>query len=355
MPASKTERLMNLVICLLASGQYVTKERLRATLEPYRECPSDEAFERMFERDKDDLREMGIPLEIGSNDAYFDDEIGYRIPPGEYALPELQLEPDEAAVLGVAARFWQQAALAGEASSALLKLKAGGSDVGDPSPIGIEPRVRIDSPAFEPLLRAITDRRAVAFDYRRSGESTHEPREVEPWSVASWRGRWYLAGFDRGRQAMRVFRLDRVSGPVRQLGKPGTVAMPAGVDVRAHVESYARSGSSEAGPAKLRVREGAGFPLRRRASRTTTLEPGWDLLEVSLFPGAEAWLVQFGADIVVLEPPELRAAVMAHLRAAAEGGLPANDTGTERAPDEAVADDASAGGAPVAERQVARS
>ena len=52
MPASKTERLVNLVICLLASRTFVTKERLRATLEPYRNCPTDEAFERMFERDK---------------------------------------------------------------------------------------------------------------------------------------------------------------------------------------------------------------------------------------------------------------------------------------------------------------
>jgi len=136
MPASKTERLVNLVICLLASRTFVTKERLRSTLEPYRNCPTDEAFERMFERDKEELRELGIPLEVGTVSALFEDEVGYRIAPGEYALPELRLEPDEAAALGVAARFWQQATLAQAASSALLKLKAAGLDIGEAAPPG---------------------------------------------------------------------------------------------------------------------------------------------------------------------------------------------------------------------------
>ena len=102
MPASKTERLVNLVICLLASRTFVTKERLRTTLEPYRNCPTDEAFERMFERDKEELRELGIPLEVGTVSALFEDEVGYRIAPGEYALPELHLEPDEAAAIATA-------------------------------------------------------------------------------------------------------------------------------------------------------------------------------------------------------------------------------------------------------------
>jgi len=194
MPATKTERLVNLVICLLATRTYVPKERLRATLEPYRACPTDEAFERMFERDKEELRQLGIPLEVGTVNAYFEDEIGYRIAPGEYALPDLELEPDEAAALGMAARFWQQATLAQAASSALLKLKAAGLEIGESSPAGIEPRVRAEAPAFEPLLEAVYERQIVRFPYRR-GDGQSAVREVEPWTIDSWRGRWYLAGY----------------------------------------------------------------------------------------------------------------------------------------------------------------
>ena len=78
MAVSRTERLLNLVICLLAATRYVSKEQIRQAVPQYAQCATDEAFERMFERDKDDLREMGIPLETGSNDVFFDDEIGYR-------------------------------------------------------------------------------------------------------------------------------------------------------------------------------------------------------------------------------------------------------------------------------------
>jgi HlyD family secretion protein len=113
MPVQRTERLLNLVISLLAATRFVSKEQIRAAVPQYADSVSEEAFERMFERDKDDLREMGIPLETGSNDPYFDDEIGYRIPKDAYALPEVTFDSEELAVLGLAARAWQQATLAG--------------------------------------------------------------------------------------------------------------------------------------------------------------------------------------------------------------------------------------------------
>lgn len=320
MPASKTERLVNLVICLLASRTFVTKERLRATLEPYRNCPSDEAFERMFERDKEELRELGIPLEVGTVDALFEDEVGYRIAPGEYALPELRLAPDEAAALGVAARFWQQATLAQAASSALLKLKAAGVDVGESGPSGIEPRVRAEAPAFEPLLEAVYDRQVVRFSYRRSDGDVRS-REVEPWTIDSWRGRWYLAGFDLGRDDARVFRLDRITGPVLLTGRPPERKVPDRLDVRAQVDAYARSGG-DLGPATLKVRAGTCFPLRRTATSVAEGSDGWDTVVITARGGTDGWLAEYGADVVVLEPPALRGAVVSRLRAIADASQP---------------------------------
>src|SRR5579859_1526850 len=142
MSKRKTERLLGLVMCLLSTRRYLTAEQIRAAVPGYPE--NEDLFKRMFERDKEDLRDLGVPLETGLNNP-FDDEAGYRILQQAYELPELHLEADEAAVLGLAARVWQRAELAGAAAGALLKLRAAGVDSdGDdehsPVPHGIEPR-----------------------------------------------------------------------------------------------------------------------------------------------------------------------------------------------------------------------
>ncbi len=320
MSKAKTERLLNLVICLLAAPRYLTREEIRRAVPGYAE--SQEAFERAFERDKDELREMGVPVETGSNSAWFEDEVGYRIRRDAYALPEVAFAPDEMAVLGLAARAWQQASLAGAASTALLKLRASGVDPDEIAIAGIDPRVDASEAAFAPLWEAVRDRRAVRFAYRRPGADAAQ-RHVEPWGVVSWHGRWYLVGHDRDRGASRVFRLSRITGPVRPLGGAGAVVVPAGVDVRRLVRE-----ANEApvrGTATVRVRAGAAGFLRRQATAQRADGEGWDVLEV---PYADAGLLAdavcgLGAAVVVLDPPEAREAVVRRLRgvarAAAEG------------------------------------
>ena len=123
MSKRRTERLLSIVVLLLSTRRYLTAEEIRAAVYGYPE--QYDAFKRMFERDKEELRELGIPLETGLNNA-LDEEPGYRISRQDYELPEIQLEPDEAAVLGIALRVWQSAELAGAAAGALLKLKAAG-------------------------------------------------------------------------------------------------------------------------------------------------------------------------------------------------------------------------------------
>ena len=110
MSKQKTERLLSLVVCLLSSRRYLTAAQIRAAVPGYPDAF--DAFKRMFERDKDELRELGIPLEIGTNNP-LDEEPGYRIPRQAYELPEITLEADEVAVLGLAARVWRRAELAG--------------------------------------------------------------------------------------------------------------------------------------------------------------------------------------------------------------------------------------------------
>jgi proteasome accessory factor B len=316
----KTERLLNLVICLLSTQQFLAKDQIRAAVPQYADCPTDEAFDRMFERDKDEVREMGIPLQTGSNSAWFEDEVGYRVDRAAYALPEVTFEPDELAVLSLASRVWQQATLAGPASRALLKLKAAGVEPDDASVAGVELRVGTSEPAFEGLYAAVRDRQPVTFPYRagRAGQLTE--RHLEPWGIVSWHGRWYVVGHDRDRAATRVFRLSRVAGPVRHVGTPGEVVVPEGVDIRSQVASLAPE--QPRGEATLRVRPGTGVGLRRRASheRPGVAGDGWDQVVVG-FGDPEALAAEvsgYGPDVVVTGPDTVREAVVRRLTAVLE-------------------------------------
>ncbi|MCU1586591.1 MAG: transcriptional regulator protein-like protein [Frankiales bacterium] len=313
MAAKKTERLLNLVICLLATRRFLTVQQIREAVPGY-ESDSEEAFRRMFERDKEELRELGVPLETGSN-SHWDDEVGYRISGRDYMLPEITLEPDEAAALGLAARLWQSAPLAGATGSALLKLRAAGVETPEAA-TALDPRIGATEPSFEACFAGVRDGQVIRFDYRTSGRPGTETREVEPWGVVSWKGRWYLVGHDRLRKATRVFRLSRIVGEVQPEGEPGAVVRPDGIDLRSMV---VRIATGDAGTtARVRIKAGSCWELRR-AARTTDAEGDWDVVELD-YGDPERFADQvtgYGADAVVLSPEEARAAVVRRLKALA--------------------------------------
>ncbi len=316
MSRQKTERLLSLVVCLLSARRYLTAGQIRDAVPGYPD--SFDAFKRMFERDKDELRELGIPLETGTNTS-FDEEPGYRIPRQAYGLPEIRLEPDEAAILGLAARVWRRAELAGAAAGALLKLRAAGIDAEETTQPGIEPRLQTGEPAFGPLWQAVRDGRPVSFGYRAAGRSAPQQRHLEPWGVVNRHGRWYVAGHDTDRGEVRVFRLSRIDGPVSFSGPAGAVQVPPGTDVRETVRAWDIQ-PDERRIAVLRIRSGAGFGLRQHATgqRPDPEHPGWDLAEA---PFSDlGWfadhIASFGADVVALEPADLREAVIRRLKGA---------------------------------------
>jgi proteasome accessory factor B len=313
----KSERLMNLVICLLVARTYVSKAKIREVVEGYRD-QSDDAFEKMFERDKDALKELGIPIELGHVDRAFEDEPGYRIKRGEFELPDIHLEADEAAVVGLAARVWQHARLAEATTSALAKLRAGGVTVDAAALALVEPQVATIEPAFGPLWDAVVRRTPVSFTYRPPGREPTE-RHVEPWGIVSWHGHWYTVGHDRDREAVRMFRLSRVEGEVTRAGRAGSYAVPEGTDIRKLAGQLGPADPTQT--ATVRVRPGAGFALRRRSSATRPAQDGWDVLELP-FHNPEALadeVLPLGVDAVVIEPADARKAVVRRLEALVKG------------------------------------
>jgi proteasome accessory factor B len=322
MAVNKSERLLNLLIMLLVQRHYVPKDRIRAILYP---DSTTDAFEKMFERDKEELRSLGVPIEVGNMDAYFDDEPGYRIRPDEFALPDIALTADEAAVIALATRVWEHARLAEATTEAVRKLTALGLPL-DVSALDIaQPRLSADEPSFDLFWEATQERTPVEFEYRRSGATSTTTRHLQPWGVVRYSGRWYVVGLDTDRGEERVFRLSRVQGEARKSGRPGSYDVPPGTDVRATTVRLAPAPS--VGRAVLLVRAGSGLALRRDAESVEPGVPGpddrtsWDRVVISRGgPGVADELLGYGADVYVEEPETLRRTIVDRLSAVAGAG-----------------------------------
>ena len=329
MGISKVERLMNLVIALLSTRSFITAERIRETVSGYADSPSDEAFSRMFERDKNELRDLGIPLETGRVSS-LDPTEGYRINREAYALAPVELTADEAAAVAMATQLWESPEMVTATQGALLKLRAAGVDVDAPeSAVAITttvalPGLRGSEDVLGILLAAIDSGQAVQFKHRSSRSEPYTERTVEPWGVVTYRGRWYLVGHDRTRQATRTFRLSRIDADVTAIGPRNAVHRPDGVDLR-HIVHVAVADAPPSAQARVWVAEGRGTALRRLAV-TTTPRPlaGRAGDEIALDVGREDQLARdvasCGADAVVLDPASLRENVVERLRASAGVG-----------------------------------
>ena len=321
--AAKAERLLNLVIALLNAPTFRTAAWIRQKVAGYADAPTEEAFLRTFERDKRELRELGIPLQTPPNGAD-----GYRIPRTEFALPALSFTAAETAALALAGRLWETTALGAAGSGALRKIRD--ADVADRADTDAEdagaaegsvatllqPRVRTSDPSFEPVLAAVRARRGVEFDYRKDPGGPAEPRRLQPWGLVSLGGRWYVIGYDEVRGDRRTFRLSRIIGEVRTVERTAAVRPPAGVDLLAAVASTVQRPVADR-RATLRVRSGVAAGLRRTAESVTPIEgqPGWDRVLIPLGPlwDTARHIAGHGPDVVVEEPADLVDATVALL------------------------------------------
>lgn len=327
MPQSKIpveERLFSLVLALLATDAGLTKHEILSTVQGYRQKYShsgDNAnLERQFERDKDDIRDLGVPLETVEAPGLAGDNhnLRYRIPRGTYELPsDITFSPEETTLLTLAAMVWREGSLSAESRRAITKLRALGVATTEPV-LGYAPRVRVRDAAFEPLSAALEKRQFVRFSYLKPGESDARVRTVAPLALIQHQGRWHLYADEPESGATRTFLLRRIVSAVVVQSK--TFTPPQGeASERALAELEAVWNSHTA---VVEVMPGSDASTRLGKRRGTEVTASGALaLHYSDINIVADELAGFGPEARVISPPELREAVRSRLiRTAADHG-----------------------------------
>ena len=274
---------------------------------------SDESKERMFERDKDDLRNLGIEIEVGTFDPLFEDESGYRIKPENYQFQLGEVNAQEITLLSLAAEAWRGASMGPSALSALNKLHAIGIESDTELLLDLAPAIINQDSNLAIAISAITSKTVLSFSYLNE-DLQSQSRALEPYAVTSRYGHWYIFGDDLDRKASRLFRLDRVSGELKLQGKSGAFEIPTEVDVNS---AFAKS--SDLSTAVIFLRDGRGLNLRSRGlqSVVTNAPVGWEALKME-YRDRERFIEEilwYGNDVIVSEPADLRTEILKILRA----------------------------------------
>lgn len=317
------ERLFSLVLALIATESGLTKADILQTVQGYRQryrTGGDNAsLERQFERDKDDIRELGIPLETiePQDDPGSNHHLRYRIPKGLYDLPaDVSFTPDELMLLKLAAAVWREGSLSAESQRALTKLNSLGVEASDPV-LGYAPHLRARDSAFEPLSKAMDRGQVVTFRYLKPGETAPRLRRVAPHAVVLHEGRWHLFATDQESGAPRTFLLSRIVGDVATV--PGTTFRPDGKG-KAQEALDELDALWNANVARIEVEPGSDAAVRLGKRRATDAAGSADgaeappmLLHYTDLNILADELAGYGPEVLVWSPLELRQAVRARL------------------------------------------
>ena len=303
----KIERLINLTIALLATKRYLTKSEIFTSVEGYE--GSAETKERMFERDKDDLRSLGIEIEVGSFDPLFNDEAGYRIKQEKYQFELSDITSTEVSLLSLAAQAWQEASFGDVAQKALLKLRSIGVPSDELNIPGAIHRLDDGGQDLALISRAIAQHQLLSFNYL-DPLMNQDMRKVVPIALSARSGHWYLSGVDQDVQEIRTFRIDRIKGEIAASNGPNDFEAPHDFDL---ARSFADTTAREF--AHIDLRKGKATALRTLATSIESLGE-WDRVKVPIF-NAESLcsiILWHGEDALVQQPEYLRNLVIEKLK-----------------------------------------
>ena len=342
MPTSKTERWLNLIAFLLNHHYAVAREEILTHVADYQDDWNSgderrrESARRKFERDKAELRELGVVLDTQKVSVpHSDQEVdGYVLRPKDFYLPYLELAAGrprqrpyhlhsvrigaaDVPVLRRAAEWVAQlegTPLGAAAQSAVRKLsfdvpeiETGGAEtaINEPTPGGFERQFAI-------LKEGVESHRAVRCRYYAIGRDEERTRVIEPYGLMLVWGHWYCVGRAPDRDALRVFRVDRMSDATLVPGDDGEFVVPRSFRIADYLDRAPwELGEAKPVTATVRVR----FPQSRwvlaeglgKVKRHVT-EDGSAVLEFAVrAPDAFVrWLLPFGAQAEVLGPPALK-------------------------------------------------
>jgi proteasome accessory factor B len=296
----KSERLINLTMALLASRRFLTKAEIFRNVEGYAGSP--ETMERMFERDKNDLRDLGLEIEVGSEDPLFEDESGYRINPKRYSLDIGELDQTELALLSLAANQWQNSLLSKNGQRAIRKFE---SIEGVQEPISLAlPFMMSEVPAehFALLWEAVESRKEVSFTYH-SLESTE--RRVAPYGLGLNQGFWYLIGLDLDKSEIRNFKIVRIDSDLSVGKKVGAFVRPTDFSLATYF--HHKDEESQGELARINIRVGKAQEIRAIAS-VQPLNDDWDRAEIYFSSRSELFemIAKSLTSAIITEPADLR-------------------------------------------------
>lgn len=308
----KEDRLFSLILALVSSREGLTKTDILRSVRGYAEIydfSANSALDKMFERDKEEIRAMGVvidTLELPEEEGQTHN-IRYSISRKNYDFPEdVTFTSDEMTLINLAATAWREASLSAESRHALTKIKSLGISANDPL-IGVAPHIRTNDKAFAAIEEALDGELILTFNYLKPGMSKPQLRTVAPLAMLQWKGLWYVLAHDLDVDAQRTFLLRRiVSNPNRIPQK--TFPRPEA--------SYAKQLELELieltkmNKAVIEVQPGSDAQLRIASEQAispelTTLIFGYSDLEILADE-----LVKFGDQLRVVSPPELTSAVI---------------------------------------------
>lgn len=302
MSSQKTERLINLTLALLATKRYLTKSEIFKNVSGY--SGSAETMERMFERDKDELRSMGIEIDVKGLDPLFEDDQGYLIKSETFQLKENEFAKDELLYLTMAANLWQSTALDSESKAALLKIQSLSGPIESDVVNTPEIRDHENSSMLTTAFDAIEKSKVLTFQYNGS------TRIVEPLGMYTKAGFWYLVAKDE--DSYKSFKLLRIEGKLSSDSKQNKFKKPDNFDLMHYLE---RLNNEEVVTAEILVRKEQAFALRSKYS-ASNFDEDWDLMDLpyKYEPEIIETLLWHGENIIVLKPESLRNKVINSLK-----------------------------------------
>ena len=307
MSDQKTERLINLTLALLASKRYLSKSEIFNTVAGY--SGSAESMERMFERDKDELRNLGIQIEVRALDPLFEDDQGYLIASDTFQINSDDFSNDDLVLLNMAANLWSSSELGEEAKTALLKIHSIAGPINNDQIFAGSIIDNQDAKILTEIFDAVDNQIELQFRYKGS------QRKVKPYGLFTQNGFWYLAAQDD--EAIKQFKLIRIQGDFALVGSKNSFPKPEGFDLKAFIET---SSKAEEVTAQILVRKNQALSLRNQFA-VTEIDDEWDQMQI-VFHNQEELIERvlwYLDSVKVISPSELRDEVLKRLKAFANG------------------------------------